>query len=106
MSDDDVFSTTIQPPHNLLKTSSSLLDQGGTVVDVGLPSEDEAVAMLLAAAGAPDGAAAPAEARAVVRLCKRLVRARAAGRPGLLSLSRWLVLYFGTTGTDPYLYVY
>ena len=47
---------------------------GADIVDIGLPSEDEAVEMLLAAAGADttDAAAVPAEARAVVRLCKFL----------------------------------
>ena len=47
---------------------------GADVVDIGLPSEDEAVEMLLAAAGADVASVAtvPAEARAVVRLCKFL----------------------------------
>ena len=45
---------------------------GATVVDIGLPSEDEAIGMLLAAAGADAAAAVPAEARSVVRLCKCL----------------------------------
>eukprot|EP01051_Picozoa_sp_SAG22_P020250 SAG22_NODE_4022_length_1418_cov_1.245641_1_plen_441_part_10 len=45
---------------------------GGDIFDVGLPSEDEAVQMLMAAAGAAEAAVVPAEALAVVRLCKCL----------------------------------
>eukprot|EP01052_Picozoa_sp_SAG31_P030464 SAG31_NODE_3127_length_4646_cov_6.057620_2_plen_484_part_00 len=46
---------------------------GADIVDIGLPSEDEAVEMLLASAGADmAGASAPEEARTVVRLCKLL----------------------------------
>jgi hypothetical protein len=46
--------------------------EGATVVAIGLPSEREAVGMLMAAAGCPPDEAAPAEARDVVRLCKCL----------------------------------
>jgi hypothetical protein len=46
---------------------------GSDVVEVGAPSEAEAVRRLLATAGLPDDAAAPSEARAVVRFCNCLV---------------------------------
>ena len=45
---------------------------GSDVVEVGTPSEEEAVHMLLMAAGLPDDAARPPEANKIVRWCNFL----------------------------------
>ena len=46
--------------------------EGATIVDVGVPSIDDAVAMLLAAAGAELGAVVPAQIKEVVEYCNYL----------------------------------
>eukprot|EP01045_Picozoa_sp_COSAG04_P015045 COSAG04_NODE_1165_length_7994_cov_50.104370_3_plen_574_part_00 len=46
--------------------------EGAEIVDVGLPTEEEAVQMLLAVAGLPLDAAAPPEAHEVCKFCDRL----------------------------------
>ena len=46
--------------------------QGCEVVNIGLPTEKDAVQMVMAAAGMAAGIAVPAEAHVVARLCKLL----------------------------------
>ena len=46
--------------------------EGADIVEVGVPSEEDAVAMLLQAAGVPAGAAVPPGARQIVAFCNRL----------------------------------
>eukprot|EP01046_Picozoa_sp_COSAG06_P037122 COSAG06_NODE_4158_length_4512_cov_4.141400_6_plen_104_part_00 len=67
--------------------------ENADVIDVGLPTEDEAVQILLAVAGLPlDDAAAPAppQAQEVVKFCDRL--------PLALSIAGKLIKEFGVTG--------
>jgi hypothetical protein len=63
--------------------------EGADIVDVGLPTEDEAVEMLLSVAGLPLDSVPP-EARAVVKFCDRL--------PLALSIAGKLVHEMGVVG--------
>ena len=56
----------------LISSRVRALLAGADIVDIGLPSEDEAISMLMAAAGAPADLEPPPEARDVVRFCKCL----------------------------------
>ena len=64
--------------------------EGAEIVDVGLPSEDEAVQILLSVAGLPLGTSVPPEAREVVKFCDRL--------PLALSIAGKLVCEMGVVG--------
>jgi hypothetical protein len=46
--------------------------EGAEVIEVGAPSQEDALQMLLAAAGVTANAGVPAGASEVVRFCKRL----------------------------------
>jgi hypothetical protein len=54
------------------RVASTLVQSGCEIVSIGLPTEADAMQMVMAAAGVAVGVAAPEEAREVVRLCKLL----------------------------------